>query len=79
MILPQLGREQLSMATTAKIVTMTQPAQVLSPELRDFLDAVFVPALVKKYFSETEKSCTSKLPVGILRTKRSLKGARSRT
>jgi hypothetical protein len=38
------------MASAVKVLKM--PAAELAPELREFLDRVVVPALVKKYFAE---------------------------
>jgi hypothetical protein len=44
------------MATAApKLVTLRRPQDRLSPELREFLDAVIVPALVRKYLPELEE------------------------
>lgn len=68
------------MASARQIVKM--PGPELTPELREFLDRVVVPALVKKYFAEhvddkdSEKLvavllCTPIIsaPVGVRRTK----------
>jgi hypothetical protein len=43
------------MATAPKIVTLRRPQESLSAELREFLDAVIVPALLRKYLSEVEE------------------------
>ena len=43
------------MATNPRIVTLGRPQESLSPELREFLDAVVVPALLKKYVAELEE------------------------
>jgi hypothetical protein len=43
------------MASATKLVTLRRPQERLSPELRDFLDAVVVPALVRKYLPELEE------------------------
>lgn len=43
------------MATAPKLVTLRRPQDRLSPELREFLDAVIVPALVRKYLPELEE------------------------
>jgi hypothetical protein len=43
------------MPANSKIVTLTRPHESLSPELREFLDAVVVPALVRKYLPELEE------------------------
>lgn len=42
------------MAHATKIVPMRGREESLSPELRDFLDVVVVPALLRKYQSEVE-------------------------
>jgi hypothetical protein len=42
------------MPTNAKIVTLPGPGEALRPELREFLDAVVVPALLHKFVSEIE-------------------------
>jgi hypothetical protein len=42
-------------ATRPKIVTLHRPQDILSPELREFLDTVVVPALLKKYVTELEE------------------------
>jgi hypothetical protein len=42
-------------ATTPKLVMLRRPQESLSPELREFLDAVVVPALLKKYVAELEE------------------------
>jgi hypothetical protein len=42
------------MPISAKIVTMPGPGETLRPELREFLDAVVVPALLRKFVSEIE-------------------------
>jgi hypothetical protein len=44
------------MATVAKLVTLRRPEERLSPELREFLDAVVVPALLKKFIAELEEA-----------------------
>jgi hypothetical protein len=43
------------MATTTKLVMLRRPHESLSDELREFLDAVIVPALLRKYLSEAEE------------------------
>ena len=43
------------MATTPKLVTIRRPQESLSAEMREFLDAVVVPALLKKYVAELEE------------------------
>jgi len=42
------------MAPATKIVLMPRREESLSPELRDFLDVVIVPALLRKYQAEVE-------------------------
>ena len=44
------------MAHATKIVPMPRREEGLSPELRDFLDAVILPALLRKYQAEVEES-----------------------
>ena len=44
------------MDTAAKLVTIRRPHDSLSPELREFLDTVIVPALLKKYVAELEEA-----------------------
>jgi len=41
------------MASAPKIVTLRRPEENLSAELREFLDAVIVPALLQKYLAES--------------------------
>jgi hypothetical protein len=53
------------MAAKSKVVRIPIK-ETLTPELRAFLDAVIVPALLNKFFAESENSCTPKLQVGIL-------------
>ena len=36
----------------AKVITFKQPARAIPDEMREFIDAVIVPALVEKYFAE---------------------------
>jgi hypothetical protein len=43
------------MATAPKLVTIRRAHESLSAELREFLDAVVVPALLKKYVAELEE------------------------
>jgi hypothetical protein len=43
------------MATTPKLVTIRRPQESLPAEMREFLDAVVVPALLKKYVAELEE------------------------
>jgi len=42
------------MATNPKIVPLHKPGESLRPELREFLDAVIVPALLRKFVLEVE-------------------------
>jgi hypothetical protein len=57
------------MASAPKVVPLRSPGGTLPAELREFLDDVIVPSLMERYFAESEKSCASKLAVGILRSK----------
>ncbi|MGC1418442.1 MAG: hypothetical protein WA817_24370 [Candidatus Acidiferrum sp.] len=57
------------MASAAKIVPMNPPSAAkdspLTPELREFIDAVIVPILLKEYMEEKngmQKSVASKPP-----------------
>ena len=49
------------MTTAPKIVSMPQPGEKLRPELREFLDAVVVPALLKKYLAENNSAASSSI------------------
>lgn len=51
------------MATNSKIVSMPGPGASLRPELREFLDAVVVPALLKKYLAEINSESASAISV----------------
>lgn len=51
------------MTTTHKIVSMPQPGEKLRPELREFLDAVVVPALVKKWLAENNSESAPAISV----------------
>jgi hypothetical protein len=51
------------MATNAKIMTLPRPGQNLRPELRDFLDAVIVPALLKKWLAKNNYESSSSISV----------------
>jgi hypothetical protein len=42
------------MPSASKIVTLPGPREALRPELREFLDTVVVPALLRKIISEIE-------------------------
>jgi hypothetical protein len=42
---------------------MPRPRESLRPELRDFLDAVVVPALLKKYLAENNSAASSSISV----------------
>jgi hypothetical protein len=42
------------MASSSKIVPLRKPGEGLRPELREFLDAVIVSALLRKFISESE-------------------------
>jgi hypothetical protein len=44
------------MATAAKIVPIRRAGERLSPELRDFLDAVVIPSLFRQFLAETESN-----------------------
>lgn len=54
------------MATTSKIVKMPAGSG-LSPELRDFIDACVVPALLKKYLAgengDSEKAVSATISI----------------
>ena len=52
------------MATAAKIVPIRRAGEKLSPELRDFLDAVIVPSLLRQFLAETEANTKKVLPSG---------------
>ena len=51
------------MPTTAKIVTLPGPGESLRPELREFLDLVVVPALLRKYLAENNSAASSSISV----------------
>ena len=51
------------MTTTRKIVSMPQLGEKLRPELREFLDAVIVPALLKKHLAENNSESSSAISV----------------
>lgn len=54
-----------------KVVTMARPEQALSPELRDFLDAIVVPILVTKYVAENgDSESPAKKTLALSRRKR---------
>lgn len=42
------------MAANAKVAPLRKPGEGLRPELREFLDAAIIPALIKKYLAEQE-------------------------
>jgi len=56
------------MAHATKIVPMLEREESLSPELRDFLDVVVVPALLRKYQSEVEGRADEKNLASVSRT-----------
>jgi hypothetical protein len=41
------------MASVNKLVALRRPEETLSAELREFLDAVIIPALLEKYLAES--------------------------
>jgi hypothetical protein len=42
------------MASVPKLVSMDRGRQVLTPELKDFIDRAIVPALITQYLAEME-------------------------
>lgn len=42
------------MASVSKLVTLRRPEESLRPEFREFLDAVIVPALIRRWISEKQ-------------------------
>ncbi|HVA18054.1 MAG TPA: hypothetical protein VMV59_10135 [Candidatus Dormibacteraeota bacterium] len=56
------------MAHATKIVPMPRREESLSPELRDFLDVVIVPALLRKYEAEAEGGADEKSLASVSRT-----------
>lgn len=44
-------------------MTLPGPGESLRPELREFLDAVIVPALLKKYLAENNSEASSSISV----------------
>jgi hypothetical protein len=55
------------MATNTKIVPLPGPGQSLRPELREFLDAVVVPALLIKYLAENGSETNAEICIEAVR------------
>jgi hypothetical protein len=51
------------MASVNKLVALRRPEENLSAELREFLDAVIIPALLEKYLAESVDENNSLHPV----------------